>query len=86
MNASAIEVSIEELVLHGFGAGDRYAIAEAVERELARLLAEQGAPPFFMQEGAVARLNAGSFAAAPAAMPETLGARIAQAVYEGCNP
>ncbi len=37
-------IEIEELVLHGFPAGDRYAIAEALTRELSRLVAERLVP------------------------------------------
>lgn len=37
-------IEIEELVLHGFPAGDRYAIAEALTRELSRLIAERLSP------------------------------------------
>ena len=40
----SIEMHIEELVLHGFEPGDRHAIGDAVERELARLLSEHGLP------------------------------------------
>ena len=37
----SIELHIEELVLHGFSAGDRYRIADGLQVELARLLTEQ---------------------------------------------
>ena len=37
-------------MLHGFAPGDRYRIGDAVERELARLFAEQGVPPSLAQE------------------------------------
>jgi hypothetical protein len=38
-----IDVHIEELVLHGFPPLDRYAVSEAVQRELATLL--EASPP-----------------------------------------
>src|SRR3712207_3298477 len=57
-----IELHIEELVLHGFAPGDRYRIGEAVQRELARLFAEQGVPPSLVGGGEVAHLDGGSFA------------------------
>ena len=47
--AGNIELHIEELVLHGFEPGDRHRIGEAIERELARLFAEQGTPPSLAQ-------------------------------------
>jgi hypothetical protein len=37
-----IELSIGEVVLHGFAAGERAAIGEALARELERRLAEPG--------------------------------------------
>jgi hypothetical protein len=38
------EVHIEELVLHGIAPGDEYAIRDAVEGEITRLLSGHGAP------------------------------------------
>ena len=77
----SIELHIEELVLHGFAPGDRYRIADAVERELARLFAEQGVPPSLAQNNHVARLDGRAFEVAPQAKPETMGVQIARAVY-----
>jgi hypothetical protein len=37
-----IDLHIEELVLHGFDPRDRHGIADAVQRELARLVGERG--------------------------------------------
>lgn len=85
--APAVHIQIGELVLHGLdhvrSAGARYDLGAAVERELARLLAEQGIPPGLNQAGIVARLSGGSFAVAPGSPPDTLGAQIAEAVYRG---
>ena len=61
-------------MLHGFAPGDRYRIADAVERELARLFAEQGVPPSLAQEAEVAQLDAGAFEIAPGAKVEAVGA------------
>ena len=79
----SIELHIEELVLYGFEPAERYAIGEAVERELTRLFAEYGVPPSLRQGGEVARLSGGAFDAASSARAEELGSRIAQAVYGG---
>jgi hypothetical protein len=79
----SIELHIEELVLHGFVPGDRYRIADAVERELARLFAEQGVPPALAQEAEVARWDAGAFEIAPGARVEAVGAQVAHKVYGG---
>ena len=83
MMLAKIELHIEELILRGFAPGDRYRIDEAVERELARLLAEEGVPPWLAQGGNVARLDSGSFQVAPGSRPEEIGAKIAQALYGG---
>jgi hypothetical protein len=78
-----IEVHIEELVLHGFAAKDRYAIGEAVQVELQRLFAEQGMPESPNAAYEVARLNGGAFTVKPGARAHTIGAQVAQAVYAG---
>ena len=85
MKQPNIELHIEELVLHGFAPGDRYAIAEAVEHELTRLLAEQGAPPSLLQSGDVARLDSGAFDVVSNAKAEGIGGQVAQAVYGGLS-
>jgi hypothetical protein len=80
-NPRSIELHIEELVLDGFAPGDRYLIAEAVESELAHLLAEPGVPPAFAQSGVSTNLDAGTFGVAPGSGAAIVGAQVAQAVY-----
>ena len=53
----AVQLHIEELVLHGFAPADRYRIAAAVQLELTRLLAEHGVSPALQQGGEAQRLN-----------------------------
>jgi hypothetical protein len=77
-----IDLHIEELVLHGFAPEDRYRIGAAVERELARLLAERGVPPGLAAGAEIAGLDGGAFQVAPGARPEAIGAQVAQAVYD----
>ena len=83
LSPQSLEVHIEELVLHGFAPGDRRSIGDAVERELTRLLVEQGVPLLFAQDSEVKGLDAGRFAVAEEARGGTIGAQIAQAVYGG---
>lgn len=85
MRVAAIEVTIDELVLHGFAASDRYAIAEAVQRELARLVAAQGVSPSLARGGETACLNGGAFPAVPGMGGDKLGSLVAQGVYRGLN-
>jgi hypothetical protein len=78
-----LELHIEELVLHGFAPADRYRIGDSMERELARLFAEQGTPPSLRQGSEIERLDGGSFEAKAGSRAEAIGTRVAQAVYGG---
>ena len=78
-----IELHIEELVLHGFAPADRYRIGDTVQRELTRLLAEQGMPASLIQSGEVARLDGGAFEITQGSRAEAIGDQVAQAVYRG---
>lgn len=80
-----IKLHIEELVLHGFAPGDRYRIAEAVERELGQLFAERGAPQSLDRSKEIERLDGGAFEAARDSKPEVIGAKVGKAVYGGLN-
>jgi hypothetical protein len=80
-----VEVEIGELVLHGFAPGQRYAIADALAHELQRLLAERGVPSLLHADTALARLEAGRFAASGDGRPALLGIGIARALYEGMH-
>jgi hypothetical protein len=82
----SIELTIEELVLHGFPAGDRFSIADALERELIRLFSEKGAPQSWTQGGERSSLDGGQFQARPDAKAKTIGAQVAQSVYGGLKP
>lgn len=83
--AHPVDLHIEELVLHGFPAGDRHRIGDAVQRQLARLFAEQGVPPAMSQHAEAAHLDGGAFDVAPGARAEAIGAQVAQAVYGGLS-
>ena len=78
-----IELHIEELVLHGFSPGDRDAIGAAIQGELARLFAEQGAHPALQQTHAVEKVDGGSFTMRAGAKVTTIGTQVAQSVYGG---
>ena len=84
-NPHSIELHIEELVLHGLSPGDRYRIADAVELELSRLLAEPGFLSSIIAGDEIVRVDGGTFAAARGAKPAAIGVQIAQAVYGGLS-
>src|SRR5262245_11527284 len=81
--AGALELHIEEVVLRGFAAGDRRRLGEALEPELARLLADGGLAERLAGDVEVLALDGGAFVVPPGARGEQVGALIAQAVYGG---
>jgi hypothetical protein len=89
MKRPNLNLHIKELVLHGFAPNDRYAIADAVQQELSRLLgtsAEQSHSDFestLIQHSSNARLDAGAFQVEQNSKPTSLGNQIAQAVHGG---
>jgi hypothetical protein len=75
------EVTIDELVLTGFAPGDRFHIADAVERELARLLMEKGVPGLDGNSVAIEGLDAGKFKVGGARAPG-IGRQAAQVLHQ----
>jgi hypothetical protein len=78
---AAVELHIEELLLHGFAPGDRYRIADSVEGELSRLVARQGLASLAGALRPIERLDAGAFRLASGDGPDQVGLRIARHVY-----
>jgi hypothetical protein len=78
-----VELHIDELVLEGFFAEDRYRIGEALEKELTRLFEEKGVPGSLTSEREIEAIKGGSFEAAPGARAERVGTQVAGAVYGG---
>ena len=88
MKGPNIEIEIEELVLHGFGHKDRYAIADAVERGLVSMLAHEvgrGIPSSLANSSEYGCIDAGGFHVAHGSKADSVGAQIAQAVYGGLS-
>ena len=87
-NAAArpnIHLHIEQLTLHGFALpnGGHADLAGSVERELSRLLNDEGLPATLRASGGhAARLDAGSFDVRAGAHSDEIGARVALALYE----
>ena len=80
-----IEIHIEELVLHGLPATDRYAISEAVSTELARLIAEQGAPALVTHSRDFQSLKSDNVTVTPGMKPAVLGTQIALSLYQSLD-
>jgi hypothetical protein len=80
---TSIELHIEELVLHGFSPRDRHSIAEAVQGELTRLLADPTMRASLAPTREIARLDAGSIQVAANSKPGAIGAQVAQSFHRG---
>ena len=85
MRLPAIEIYIDELVLHGFAPQDSRRIGEAVRRELQRLVSERGMPRVVVATGDMARIDAGALTLRPNVRPAEIGVAVAQAVYGGMD-
>ena len=83
MRPKDVELHIEELVLHGFSPADGRQIGDAVRTELARQLAENGAPKLLARGGRITRVDAGVFDVSSDSRADTVGIQVAQSVYQG---
>ena len=85
-DAPTCTLRIGELVLHGVAGVDRYAVADAIERELGRLLGGGESWQALTAHGKTAdgrRIDAGRVSIAAGAAPETVGIQIARAIHGG---
>lgn len=81
---ASVKFTIERLVLAGVAPGARYAVAAAVQSELARLLAVQIVPPANFNPAVTARrIDAGSIYIDHGMGVARVGEQIAQAIH-GC--
>jgi len=80
---SSVEVFIDELVLHGFSAADRYSIGDALTLEIERQLAEASTHPFLSRDTDLSLINAGRIGLPPNAKPAWIGTRVGRAVFNG---
>lgn len=80
-----IDVHIDELVLHGFAAHDRDAIAEAIRAEIGRALLEPGAADALVRARDAARIDAGSFRRADRERPASIGTKVARSLVLGLS-
>ncbi len=76
-----IELHIDELVLHGFDHGDGHRVGEAVEKELTRLLTEQGLP--VAESIDIERLDGGSCRFSPVCDARAVGRVVAESIHKG---
>jgi len=81
MKPARIELIIDELVLHGFAPGERYAIGEAVQAHLESLFAASSVAP--SRSVSIDRLAPQQMELTSGAKAETIGSGIAQAIHGG---
>ena len=80
-----VQLRIKHLVLEGRTGKDSDQIAHAVKGELTRLLAEGGLPESWKSGNQLPEIKAGETSAQTDGPSDTLGGKIARAVYGG-NP
>lgn len=81
MRSTKVDLAIEELILRGVPYALRHHIATAIEQELARLLCEQGLPPFLERGGNIPDIGIGPISIHADTRAEAIGVQIAQSVY-----
>jgi hypothetical protein len=79
----AIDVQIGELILHGVSPADALGVAEATERELARLLAERDLADGLAGGAAIELLDGGECRPPVPFTPGTFGSELAGAICGG---
>ena len=76
-----IEIGIDELILHGFPAADRYTIGDALSHELGRLFEDSQSRDLPAGSAAIPALNAGRILLPSNVKPAEVGRQAAQAVH-----
>ncbi len=86
MNRRPIQLRIQKLVLPESMADDPNGIGGALERKLARLLADQGLPSGLEARGHTTHLDVVTVEGAGGGTAEIVGTQIARAIHEGLKP
>jgi hypothetical protein len=81
-----VVLHIDRLVLRGFEPGQRHAVAQGLQAELARQLAEPGAAQQWVSRGDVAHVAAGVVRIVPGAQPSAVGEQAARGVATRGRP
>jgi hypothetical protein len=78
-----VNLHIDRLVLRGFRHEDRYGIAEGIQQELARMLADPEAAQQLAAYGDMSRLRIGSVQIGRGAKPQSVGTQVARGIGKG---
>lgn len=83
MNEPKLAIQIKELKLSGVAPGKRERARQALERELTRLVAEEGTPRSVAWGQSVAPRSRTRIRVKPGMKADDVGARVAREVYRG---
>lgn len=78
-----IEIHIEEIVLHGVPPSDRHAVADALQVELAALVARHGVEGLLARPDALAHQTPPRVAISEGARLASVGREVARAIHRG---
>lgn len=79
-----VEIHIEELILRGLPPGSGQGLAEQIQEELGRLIAEQGLPPGMANAQGALHLPGGSFQVSPRGRAAgSIGSQVARSLHRG---
>ncbi len=81
-NAVDITVRIDQVVLEGVPAADWRRIEDALRRELERLVGQQDIPDTHALSRRIASVDAGDLGGHAGLLPDEIGRRLAQVVYD----
>ena len=75
-------VHIDQLVLNGFRAEDRHAIAAGLQQQLGQVFAARDAVSLLKDRGDTARLQVGGVHIEHGLMPQRIGANVAREIHK----
>jgi hypothetical protein len=80
-----IVLQIDQVVIEGYPASQRWQIGSALESELGRLLTERGLPPALLGGGAIPVVETDAFRPRPTDRAAAVGVRLAHAIYDAMS-
>lgn len=78
-----VVLHIDSLVLKGFRHEDRHGIAEGLQQELSRMLADPQAAQQLTASGDMPRLRIGNISIGQNSKPQRVGSQVAQGIGKG---
>jgi hypothetical protein len=85
LSPHAVDLHIEELVLHGWTPSEARRVGAALQDELGRLIAASDLPGSLAGRAEIAKIDAGQARHSSSVGPEAAGVDIARAVHGGLS-